>query len=133
MDIRALIFDINGTLIDIETDERMEQAYRAIAHFLTYQGITLHRWEVLNLYFQIMKEQLVLWHPRHDSSQRGRTGLHHSRICGANAGSRLLYCIMNGRESFDAATVWRNGAADHRPASADRVGQRADGQTGPTT
>jgi putative hydrolase of the HAD superfamily len=57
MDIRALIFDINGTLIDIETDERMEQAYRAIAHFLTYQGITLHRWEVLNLYFQIMKEQ----------------------------------------------------------------------------
>jgi putative hydrolase of the HAD superfamily len=57
MDIRALIFDLNGTLIDIETDERMEQAYRAIAHFLTYQGITLHRWEVLNLYFQIMKEQ----------------------------------------------------------------------------
>jgi putative hydrolase of the HAD superfamily len=57
MDIRALIFDINGTLIDIETDERMEQAYRAIGHFLTYQGITLHRWEVLNLYFQVMKEQ----------------------------------------------------------------------------
>jgi putative hydrolase of the HAD superfamily len=57
MDIRALLFDLNGTLIDIETDERMEQAYRAIAHLLTYQGITLHRWEVLNLYFQIMKEQ----------------------------------------------------------------------------
>jgi putative hydrolase of the HAD superfamily len=59
MDIRALIFDINGTLIDIETDERMEQAYRAIAHFLTYQGITLHRWETLDLYFQIMKEQFA--------------------------------------------------------------------------
>jgi putative hydrolase of the HAD superfamily len=59
MDIRALIFDINGTLIDIETDERMEQAYRAIGHFLTYQGITLHRWEVLDLYFQTMKEQFA--------------------------------------------------------------------------
>jgi putative hydrolase of the HAD superfamily len=59
MDIRALIFDIHGTLIDIETDERMEQAYRAIGHFLTYQGITLHRWEALNLYFQIMKEQFA--------------------------------------------------------------------------
>jgi putative hydrolase of the HAD superfamily len=59
MDIRALIFDINGTLIDIETDERMEQAYRAIGHFLTYQGVTLHRWEVLDLYFQIMKEQFA--------------------------------------------------------------------------
>jgi putative hydrolase of the HAD superfamily len=59
MDIRALIFDINGTLIDIETDERMEQAYRAIGHFLTYQGVTLHRWEVLDRYFQIMKEQFA--------------------------------------------------------------------------
>jgi len=57
MDIRALIFDINGTLIDIETDERMEQAYRAVAHFLTYQGIRMHRQDALSLYFEIMKEQ----------------------------------------------------------------------------
>jgi Integrase core domain len=46
MDIRALVFDVNSTLIDIETDEHMEQVYRAIAHFLTYQDIALHRWEV---------------------------------------------------------------------------------------
>jgi len=59
MDIRALLFDVNGTLIDIETDERMEEAYRAIAHFLTYQGICLHRGEVRDLYFQIMKEQFA--------------------------------------------------------------------------
>jgi putative hydrolase of the HAD superfamily len=57
MEIRALLFDINGTLVDIETDERMEQIYRAIGHFLAYQGIALRRGEVLNLYFQIMKEQ----------------------------------------------------------------------------
>ncbi len=59
MDIRALLFDVNGTLIDIETDERMEEAYRAIAHFLTYQGIALHRGEVRDLYFRIMKEQFA--------------------------------------------------------------------------
>src|ERR1700730_10614608 len=57
MDIRALLFDVNGTLIDIETDEGLEEIYRAIAHFLTYQGIALHRWEVRDLYFQIMKQQ----------------------------------------------------------------------------
>jgi putative hydrolase of the HAD superfamily len=57
MDIRALLFDVNGTLIDIETDERMEEAYRAIAHFLTYQGVSLHRGQVCDLYFQTMKEQ----------------------------------------------------------------------------
>src|ERR1700686_4261697 len=59
MEIRALLFDINGTLIDIETDEWMDEAYRAVAHFLTYQGIALHRGEVRDLYFQIMKEQFA--------------------------------------------------------------------------
>src|SRR5579863_889711 len=59
MEIRGLLFDVNGTLIDIETDEWMEEAYRAIAHFLTYQGITLRRGEVRDLYFQIMKEQFA--------------------------------------------------------------------------
>jgi putative hydrolase of the HAD superfamily len=59
MEIRALLFDVNGTLIDIETDEWMDEAYRAVAHFLTYQGIALHRGEVRTLYFQIMKEQFA--------------------------------------------------------------------------
>ncbi len=59
MDVRALLFDVNGTLIDIETDEWMDQCYRAIAHYLTYQGIALHRGEVRDLYFQIMKEQFA--------------------------------------------------------------------------
>jgi putative hydrolase of the HAD superfamily len=59
MEIRALLFDVNGTLIDIETDEWMEDAYRAIAHYLTYQGINLHRGEVRDLYFQIMKAQFA--------------------------------------------------------------------------
>ncbi|MDQ2886273.1 MAG: HAD family hydrolase [Chloroflexota bacterium] len=57
MDIRALLFDVNGTLIDIETDEGLEEIYRAIGHFLLYQGISLHRWEVRDLYFQIMRQQ----------------------------------------------------------------------------
>jgi putative hydrolase of the HAD superfamily len=59
MEIRALLFDVNGTLIDIETDEGMEEAYRAIGHFLTYQGISIRRGEVRALYFQIMKEQFA--------------------------------------------------------------------------
>ena len=57
MDIRALLFDVNGTLIDIETDEGLEEIYRAIGHFLTYQGISLHRWEVRDLYFELMQQQ----------------------------------------------------------------------------
>ncbi len=57
MDIRAIAFDVNGTLVEILTDEGMEQIFRAAGHFLTYQGIDLRRHEVRDLYFQILKEQ----------------------------------------------------------------------------
>jgi putative hydrolase of the HAD superfamily len=57
MSIKGILFDLYGTLIDIETDESMEEIYRGIAHFLTYQGIYLHRWDVRDLYYRIMKEQ----------------------------------------------------------------------------
>jgi putative hydrolase of the HAD superfamily len=57
MDIRAVAFDVNGTLVRILTDDGDEQIFRAAAHFLTYQGIELHRHELRDLYFQIMKEQ----------------------------------------------------------------------------
>ncbi len=43
MNIKAIVFDINGTLIDIQTDEGNEEVYRGISHFLTYQGIKVHR------------------------------------------------------------------------------------------
>ena len=57
MDIRAVAFDVNGTLVRILTDDGMEQIFRSIAHFLTYQGINLHRHQVRDLYFELMKEQ----------------------------------------------------------------------------
>ena len=57
MDIRAVAFDVNGTLVRILTDDGMEQIFRSIAHFLTYQGIDLHRHQVRDLYFEQMKEQ----------------------------------------------------------------------------
>ena len=58
MDIRAIAFDVNGTLVRILADDDEERIFRAAAHFLTYQGIELHRHELRDIYFQIMKEQL---------------------------------------------------------------------------
>ena len=43
IDIRAVAFDVNGTLIRILADDDEERIFRAAAHFLTYQGIDLHR------------------------------------------------------------------------------------------
>jgi putative hydrolase of the HAD superfamily len=57
VDIRAVAFDVNGTLVEILTEEHQEQIYRAAGHFLTYQGIDLRRHEVRELYFQTLKQQ----------------------------------------------------------------------------
>lgn len=57
MAIKGILFDLYGTLVDIETDESMEEIYRAIAHYLTYHGLDLHRWEVRDRYYAIMKQQ----------------------------------------------------------------------------
>jgi putative hydrolase of the HAD superfamily len=57
MTIKSIVFDLYGTLIDIETDESKEEIYRTIAHYLTYHGVYLHRWEVRERYYRIMKQQ----------------------------------------------------------------------------
>ena len=57
MAIKGILFDLYGTLIDIETDESREEIFRAIAHYLTYHGIYLHRWEVRDRYYEIMNQQ----------------------------------------------------------------------------
>jgi len=57
MSIKGILFDLYGTLIDIETDESMEEIYRGVAHFLTYQGVYMHRWELSDIYYEILKEQ----------------------------------------------------------------------------
>ena len=57
MAIKGILFDLYGTLLDIDTDESREEIYRAVAHYLTYQGVYLHRWEVRDRYYEIMKRQ----------------------------------------------------------------------------
>ena len=55
--IRGIIFDINGTLSDIWTDEESLDAYRMVSVFLDYQGIKLSPEKVRELYFEINKRQ----------------------------------------------------------------------------
>lgn len=57
MAIRGILFDLYGTLIDIETDEGMEELYRGIAHFFTYMGVDMRRWDLRDMYFEVMKKQ----------------------------------------------------------------------------
>lgn len=57
MPIKGIVFDINGTLVNISTDEGNEQIYRSISHTLKYYGIRTNRNDVRDGYYQIMKAQ----------------------------------------------------------------------------
>ncbi|MFA7655903.1 HAD family hydrolase [Acidithiobacillus thiooxidans] len=57
MSIRAVCFDLYGTLINIETNEDMEEIYRGISHYLTYHRVFMNRREVRERYFAVMKER----------------------------------------------------------------------------
>ena len=106
MNIKGILFDINGTLIDIHTDEGMDEIYRAISHFLTYQGIQLHRGEVRAQYYQIMEDQVKESgeeHPEFDAVALWREfltrNLHPASIAAAErleAMSRFLAHLYRG-------------------------------------
>ena len=68
--IRAIAFDVNGTLVDIRTDDHDEALFRAAGHLLTYSGVDLRRHEVRDLYVAHMDEQRAASpeeHPEYDT------------------------------------------------------------------
>jgi putative hydrolase of the HAD superfamily len=56
-DVAAVAFDVNGTLVHIQTDEYRDDIFRTIGHFLTYQGIDMRRDQVRDEYFDRLKRQ----------------------------------------------------------------------------
>jgi putative hydrolase of the HAD superfamily len=57
MSIEAIAFDVNGTLVEILTEDHKDHVFRAAGHFLTYYGIDVRRHELRELYFSLLKEQ----------------------------------------------------------------------------
>ena len=55
--IKGLIFDLNGTLIDIYTSESDDQIYRITANFLDYYGIKIQPDSLREEYFSILRRQ----------------------------------------------------------------------------
>ncbi len=57
MSIKGIIFDVNGTLIDIHTNEWHDEVYRVMSNLLSYQGMELNPEVIKDLYFRIIMEQ----------------------------------------------------------------------------
>lgn len=58
MKLEAIAFDINGTLIDIRTDEGNPALYRDLTKFLIYEGIDISSEELREFYFEELHNQL---------------------------------------------------------------------------
>ena len=55
--IKAIFFDLNGTLIDILTNENDDNVFRMTANFLSYHKIRISPEQVRNLYFELNRAQ----------------------------------------------------------------------------
>lgn len=61
--IKGLLFDINGTIVDILTNEGDDNVYRVTANFLDYYGVYVPWWKLKELYFELNRQQ------RHESKE----------------------------------------------------------------
>ena len=57
MTIKGIVFDINGTLIDIHTNEWHQNVYRVLSNLLSYRGVALSPEVIEVLFFRIIREQ----------------------------------------------------------------------------
>ena len=57
MIVKGILFDVNGTLVDIRTDESYDEIYRVLSNLLSYHGVTIDAPTLRDLYFHTMKAQ----------------------------------------------------------------------------
>ena len=55
--IKGLLFDLNGTIIDILTNEGYDDLYRVTANFLDYYGVKVAPDQLRQLFFELNREQ----------------------------------------------------------------------------
>lgn len=65
MDLKAVIFDVNGCLVDILTDDGRVEVFRKMRDFLYYQGVYIHKTQLRELYFQLLKQQQLTSREKH--------------------------------------------------------------------
>src|SRR6478672_4999879 len=100
MDIRAVAFDANGTLVRILTEDGMEEIFRAAGHFLSYQGINLCRDQVRELYFGIMAEHQTAFTRALPAAKRKQMPLFLAEMC-RGISRRRLGLYPHAREVLD--------------------------------
>lgn len=140
MDVAAIAFDVNGTLIEIRTEDDREDAFRAVGHFLTYQGIDLRRHQIRDLYFQRLKDQQresAEQYPEFDAVRIWRSIIedHASDYTRAKAPERLAQLPLTLAEIYRGVTRRKLKLYPHVRSTLKRLRERfplaivSDGQS----
>lgn len=94
MDLRAILFDVNSTLVDIETDEGRAEIYETISRFLIYHGISWPPGTLQERYFQVIAEQRQAsreTYPEFDAVAAWRVVLREGRVIAPPQSSALQH------------------------------------------
>ncbi len=57
--IRVILFDMYGTLVDIKTNEHRDDVFDSLSRFLEYRRVFIPGWELKELYFDQINQQLA--------------------------------------------------------------------------
>lgn len=63
--LRAIFFDLYGTLVDIKTDEHRADAFETLSRFLEYRRVFISGKELKELYFVEINQQIARSRERH--------------------------------------------------------------------
>lgn len=57
--LRAVMFDLYGTLVDIRTNENRDETFESLSHFLEYRRVFVSGKELKELYFSEINQQIA--------------------------------------------------------------------------
>lgn len=63
--LRAILFDVYGTLVDIRTDEHRDDTFQSLSRFLGYRRVFISGRELKELYFDQINQQIGRSHEKH--------------------------------------------------------------------
>ena len=63
--LKAVLFDLYGTLVDIKTDEHRDETFEAVSKFLGYRRVFISGRELKELYFVEINQQIARSREKH--------------------------------------------------------------------
>ena len=96
-ELRAVLFDMYGTLVDIKTDENRDDVFDSLGRFLEYRRVFISGQELKELYFDQIHQQFARSRERHPEIDVARAFEH---VLHSHGGTTDRYLAMNATQLY---------------------------------